>query len=916
MSTNVYDTAWVSMIAKEENGQKRWLFPEAFSFVLDSQCVRGNWDDEGPATNAILCTMAALLALLEHQKHVHYGGCPPLPRNITVRISKAVTWLEDTFSRWGDDHVIDSVALEILVPAHLRRLENKGISFTSPLLQVLNDMSEHRFPKSKVEALYTRQQTTLFHSLEGLGERIDFDKLRHHKTRGSMLGSPSSTAAYLMHVRDWDQEAEMYLRNVFKYGQGKSNGSFPSAAPIDLFEISWVLSTLLDGGIPVETLGRENALSLASHLAQRLRASGESIGFSAGMLPDVDDTAKCLHTLAFFDDYRVDASSMISQFWSSTSFKTYQKESTGSISANCNVLKALLAMQTPTRFAPQILAAASFICDSWTNNVRPRDKWNVAWEYCAMLSAQALSRLLELSDSESFHSLPFELKGFKIQITLSRIAWQLLHSQALDGSFGNGCDEVTAYAILALVALTSSYAGLSGVEKELSVAIKAASNFLQVHVGQWEPRRIWIEKVTYSSDLLTRAYCLTALHQSVEHDGRPRPETAVENKEGIELCGLFRSVPLFVHAERGDPMLRLALVESQPFLVHLEQNRFDVFPEPPKVNEKYLRVIPFAWTACNYLTGSPLPATTLMDMMKISLLNYQADEYIEMLIPHCKPHEVIMIRRKLDELLEEPLETTSEPDSRPSKRHCSDNDERHGKSHRSINTILTTFLIYIDRVLNCPHVREAARSHRELVRREIIGYLQAQISTVGARSRLGQDGNQSSFFDWIHTSGARDTSCPFSFAYYLCLVIYASDANVSTTTSKPMALKKRTTISFEADYLLKDVCGSLSRICRMYNDYGSVRRDQEEGNLNSVDFFFEYQNEVTGGHESLLKEEAKGALRLLADLERNHMDHSFERLRELVPPKLLEALQVFVHVTDLFGQIYVARDIGTRTKVS
>jgi hypothetical protein len=43
-----------------------------------------------------------------------------------------------------------------------------------------------------------------------------------------------------MNMRDWDDEAELYLRSVFRDGQVKGNSSFPSAAPVDLFEISWV----------------------------------------------------------------------------------------------------------------------------------------------------------------------------------------------------------------------------------------------------------------------------------------------------------------------------------------------------------------------------------------------------------------------------------------------------------------------------------------------------------------------------------------------------------------------------------------------------------------------------------------------------------------------------------------------------
>lgn len=531
-----------------------------------------------------------------------------------------------------------------------------------------------------------------------------------------------------------------------------------------------------------------------------------------------------------------------------------------------------------------------------------------------MLSAQGLVQLLELAKSEAFEFLPFELKRVKIPITLSRIACQIMHSEADDGSFGNGCDEVTAYATLALVVLSSPCIGLSFISEDMSVAIRAASVFLQARLGQWKPQRIWVEKVTYSSDVLTKAYCLAALNSTIHRERQPRDKLPIEILQATKLCNLFRSVPLFAQKEGGNIMLRLAFQESQPFMTQLEHIRFDIFPRPPKVNEKYLRIIPFAWTASNYLHGSCLPATILLDMMQISMLNFQADEYIEMVVPQCKPHEVSTIQKYLKERLEEPLEDASKADVRPAKRHRAVHG--NGASAESVQPILETLSKYIDGVLDRPHIRQASRASREQVLQEMKGYLEAQIMSVGAKSRRGQPGAYSSFFDWVHTSGARDTSCPFSFAYYLCLVNHVSDTSTSTLmVNGRNGSRERHSVSFEAEYLLRGFCNSLARICRMYNDYGSIRRDCEEDNLNSVDFYFEHQVEVTNGHQSLVEDDAKRAIWSIAALEREYMDRAFEKLRNHLAPKLHDAVQVFLNVTDLFGQIYVAQDIGTRTKV-
>ena len=46
------------------------------------------------------------------------------------------------------------------------------------------------------------------------------------------------------------------------------------------------------------------------------------------------------------------------------------------------------------------------------------------------------------------------------------------------------------------------------------------------------------------------------------------------------------------------------------------------------------------------------------------------------------------------------------------------------------------------------------------------------------------------------------------------------------------------------------------------------------------------------------------------------MTRTFELLRNMLGPRLHGDMQVFLNVTDLFGQIYVVQDIGTRTKNS
>jgi hypothetical protein len=239
MSTAIYDTAWASMVSKDVNGRRHWLFPESFQIILDTQLPEGGWEQYRSEVDGILNTAAALLALLWHRKEVSYLGCPALPQDIHTRITKAKAWLDHILQRW-DVEACDHVAFEILIPALLELLKQENVHLSFPGAVPLAMLNQKKLAKFDPQMLYTPVHTTLIHSLEGFIGKVDFDKVRHHKTNGSMMASPSSTAAYLIYTSDWDDEAEAYLRNTMQECQGHGSGAVPCAFPSTIFELSWV----------------------------------------------------------------------------------------------------------------------------------------------------------------------------------------------------------------------------------------------------------------------------------------------------------------------------------------------------------------------------------------------------------------------------------------------------------------------------------------------------------------------------------------------------------------------------------------------------------------------------------------------------------------------------------------------------
>lgn len=237
MSPSIYDTAWVSMLQKRiGNDDHQWLFPESFKFILEQQLPCGGWEAYATAADGILNTAAALLTL---QKHLKASQNQEERINWSNRIQKATTALERMLVAW-DVRASDQVGLELLVPQHLTLLEQEGIQLEFPQMAYCISLRNAKMARLPLELIY-KGPSTLYHSLEAMVGYIDFDRVRPwREANGSMMCSPSSTAAYLMKSSIWDQKAEDYLRTVIKHGVGQGNGSVPCAWPTSIFELTWV----------------------------------------------------------------------------------------------------------------------------------------------------------------------------------------------------------------------------------------------------------------------------------------------------------------------------------------------------------------------------------------------------------------------------------------------------------------------------------------------------------------------------------------------------------------------------------------------------------------------------------------------------------------------------------------------------
>lgn len=113
-------------------------------------------------------------------------------------------------------------------------------------------------------------------------------------------------------------------------------------------------------------------------------------------------------------------------------------------------------------------------------------------------------------------------------------------------------------------------------------------------------------------------------------------------------------------------------------------------------------------------------------------------------------------------------------------------------------------------------------------------------------------------------------------------------------------------------YMLEDACRRLATICRQHNDFGSLERDRKEGNLNSVDFpEFDgvCRNVMDDGASSSLIVQAKKEVLEVAYYKRKFVNLALAELRNDLDESVMKELILFFHVTDLYGEIYLSRDM-------
>ncbi len=519
-----------------------------------------------------------------------------------------------------------------------------------------------------------------------------------------------------------------------------------------------------------------------------------------------------------------------------------------------------------------------------------------------MLCSQALVRFLHLWEGSAIPDIPEDITCERIPSALTQILLRTVLAQASDGSWDGGSCEITAYAVLTLISVSTLPWALDSLESYTSGAIEKGKQYLRANHHRWdELKYIWIEKVTYASPILAQAYCLAAMKASPSRHYWSTKTVQLPTESIAKLTRFFNRLPLFSNAPNCDLLVTASLAESYILLPRLIRAIPDIFPRNEKAENRYMEYIPFTWIGCNNL-GTHASRSILMDMMVISVLNFQVDQYMEAIVINDSQYGCPTLRKLVTKLCQ--MEEVTHADhndnsdkSRNMTNNCQANSTTNGvhkpglDAFEAIEHVLSRFIKYI---LAHPAVTHQTRLH---MRNTLGTFLHAHLTQLEDNTRFISLKTPPSipYHDWVHTTSAAHTSCPYSFLFFCCL------------------LRNECFKGVRQKYLAQDLCAHLATMCRMYNDAGSVGRDEEEGNVNSINFSEFDREHGVSEEEAASRDRKRADLLRLAEYERECLERAFTGLEESgVQKQTLEMVRLFSRVTDLYGQIYVARDLNGR----
>ncbi|KAI4156797.1 MAG: hypothetical protein L6R39_001019 [Caloplaca ligustica] len=535
-----------------------------------------------------------------------------------------------------------------------------------------------------------------------------------------------------------------------------------------------------------------------------------------------------------------------------------------------------------------------------------------------MLFAQGVAAVNQSSNKLVSKLAQNEVVKERVPVVIVQILTETISTQNNNGTWGPLDDvEMTAYTLLALLEiLTLPY--VQAVRIDIQCAVMKGRDALA-------SRQDAVSALYVDADSDSLSERLSLLTDPADFPvGEPRsdkPSAFDEHNRKIHAFVIYFSSLDYL---RSQPYARVksSILEAslyRPFLLKL---RTDIFPlSTAKEQDKYLDYIPIMWTLSSTCHRVFVPPEYLIDMMVLSMWIFLTDEYMESKVAKFSKDDLSRLRKHVKNLYyEETFQKSQERGSSLEKSHSI-----VSKSEQLAEAI-SVFTAFAKTVMNYPHVVNASKTDKLDLRFEMKNYLLYHLHQLDDNACLArqpqnqqqQAGNQTtrfltprtSFPTWLHTVGAGHISGPFAWAFFACSMggsLRGGNDCFSTPKQKLIAHK------MNAHH------GAFSRL---YNDYGSIRRDAHECNLNSLNFpeFAVNANDNDSGSGRAMAA-VKQMLLDAAQYERKCaldtaevLYHDLESAYGVEGKTLADRIRVYIGAGEQFSDMYLTRDVTNSVK--
>ncbi|KAM0078876.1 hypothetical protein ACKRZS_008742 [Fusarium odoratissimum] len=501
--------------------------------------------------------------------------------------------------------------------------------------------------------------------------------------------------------------------------------------------------------------------------------------------------------------------------------------------------------------------------------------------------------VLRLIDKGELAGLFVENLKCKIGLSFFQAVFRIVLNQGDNGAWG-GFREQTCYAILALAQARHVCFFIHMMDRLQSCIGRGVVWLKSCSIRSQD--LTWTPKTAYEVAFVAETYKLAALQSaSIEVTTATVGHSltsAVPSSNFEQYMRLVRKTALFSPLDEWE--LRASIIESSFFVPLLQAQHVEIHSrDSVKIEEdRYLSIIPFTWIGCNNRTRTFASNRWLYDMMYLSLLGYQTDEYLEAVAGPVFG-DIPLLHHTIDKII---------------------NNTRHESPN--IGQVEDTLSRFTNSVLNHKDVPRSSSCDQDTLRQEFRTFMHAHATQLEDNSRFSkQDSDdvfsslEQSYFQWVNSTGGSHVACAYSFAFSNCLIsanlLQGNDAFPSVTQK----------------YLISSVMRHATNMCRMYNDFGSIARDNAERNVNSIHFpEFALSN---GTSQSL--DDRKKRLSQIATYEQTCLDHAMEALERQSQDDVgdcpgskevrkLKIVKLFCDVTDLYDQLYVIKDLSSSMK--